>query len=41
MRYEIEQKRIKKFAESVDAQLAVERNRGRAGAALAPLRSDR
>ena len=40
-RYEIEQKRIKKFAESVDAQLAVERNRVEQARALASLRRDR
>lgn len=41
IRYEIEQKRIKKFAESVDAQLAVERNRVAQARALYTLRKDR
>ncbi|MEM1181620.1 MAG: HlyD family efflux transporter periplasmic adaptor subunit [Acidobacteriota bacterium] len=41
VRYEIEQKRIRKFTESIDAQLAVERNRLAQARALAQLRKDR
>ncbi|MDA8017379.1 MAG: HlyD family efflux transporter periplasmic adaptor subunit [Thermoanaerobaculia bacterium] len=41
VRYEIEQKRIKKFAESVEAQLAVERNRVEQARTLATLRGAR
>ena len=41
VRYDIEQKRIKKFAESIDAQLAVERNRLAQAKALAELRRAR
>ena len=41
VRYDIEQKRIKKFAESIDAQLAVKRNRLAQAKALAELRRAR
>lgn len=41
VRYEIEQKRIEKFANSIDAQLAVERNRLAQARALYQLRKDR
>ncbi|MEM1206766.1 MAG: HlyD family efflux transporter periplasmic adaptor subunit [Acidobacteriota bacterium] len=41
VRYDIEQKRIRKFSESVDAQLAVERSRLEQARALADLRRSR
>ncbi|MEM6792707.1 MAG: HlyD family efflux transporter periplasmic adaptor subunit [Acidobacteriota bacterium] len=41
VRYEIEQKRIQKFADSIDAQLAVEKNRLAQAQALYDLRKDR
>ncbi len=41
VRYDIEQKRIKKFADSIEAQLAVEKNALEQARALQDLRSDR
>ena len=41
VRYDIEQKRIKKFADSIEAQLAVEKNALEQARALQELRSDR
>ncbi len=41
VRYDIEQKRIKKFADSIEAQLAVENNALEQARALQKLRSDR